>query len=349
MTDLGATAAPRRRVAVGWAVASGLLLLVAVVVGLVTGPASLSPSAVVRALVSLLPGIELDALGARQHTILFQLRAPRVALGAIVGATLAAAGAAYQGLFRNPLADPYFLGVSAGAGLGATIAIAGGLTVLGPLTVPVVAFVGATGAVALTWTVGRAAGGRAAASIILAGVAVSLFLASIQTFLQITNVETLREVYGFLIGTLTTGGWSEVLVTLPFAAVSLIGLVAGRRLLDVLAVGDLEATALGLSTRRVRLVLVLMATLGTAGVVAVSGLIGFVGIVVPHTVRLLLGSSYRVIVPFSIVLGAAFLVLADALARTVLAPAELPIGVVTAFIGGPFFLVVLRTSRRTLL
>ncbi len=346
------TAAPGRRarhLPLGALVVAVVALLASVVVAACIGPATLPWPDVLRALASLLPGVELPGLSEQQLQILWQLRVPRVVLGALVGGTLATAGAAYQGVFRNPLADPYFLGVAAGAGLGATVSITTTIAPFGSATLPLFAFVGAVGAVTATWLLGRSAGGRAAASIILAGVAVSLFLAAIQTYLQLRNVERLREVYGFLLGQLNTAGWGDVRTAAPWALIAVAGMFASRRLLDVLAVGDVEATALGLSTRRVRLIVIGLATLGTAAAVSVAGLIGFVGIVVPHTVRLLVGTSYRALVPLSFLLGASFLVLADIAARTAISPAELPIGVVTAFVGGPFFLLVLRTSRRALL
>jgi iron complex transport system permease protein len=183
-------------------------------------------------------------------------------------------------------------------------------------------------------------------TLILAGVAVASFFTAAQTFVQQQNADSIREVFSWILGRLSTVGWTEVAVLAPYAAVSLMALVLHRRLLDVLAVGEEEAGTLGVSPGRIRAVVVLAATLGTAAAVAVAGLIGFVGIVVPHTVRLLAGSSYRVILPLSVLGGGAFLVLADAVARTVLAPAEVPIGVITAAIGGPFFAVVLRTSAR---
>jgi iron complex transport system permease protein len=157
--------------------------------------------------------------------------------------------------------------------------------------------------------------------------------------------ETIRDVYGWLLGQLETSGWSEVWIVAPYAAVAAGTIIVHRRLLDVLRLGDEEAAALGVNVRRVRLAVIVAATLGTAAAVAVSGLIGFVGIIVPHAIRLLVGGSYRVVLPLSIVAGAGFLVFADLLARTVLAPAELPIGVITAFFGAPFFAIVLRTTR----
>jgi len=332
-----------------FAVALGLLAG-AFLIGVVIGPAHLSVGGVVRSVLDRLPILRLDSgLTGRQEAILWEIRIPRVVLGGLVGATLAGSGAAYQGVFRNPLADPYLLGVAAGAGLGATLAIGfgwgGGWGPFAPL--PLAAFVGGMAGVALTYLIGSSAG-RSTLSLILAGVAVASFLTAIQTFVQQRRSETLREVYGWILGRLSTVGWNEVLLLIPYALVAAIVTIAGRGLLDILAVGDEEAASLGVAPDRVRAVLIVIATLGTAAAVAVSGLIGFVGIIVPHTVRLVAGSSYRTIVPLSLVLGAAFLIGADVLARTVVSPAELPIGVVTAFFGAPFFALVLRTARGTM-
>lgn len=335
---------PGRRIVVLVGAAFGLLG--ALLVGVLVGPAGLTPRGVVLDLLDALPGISVDSrLSALQHAILWQIRLPRVVLGALVGAMLAVAGAAYQGVFRNPLADPYLLGVSSGAGLGATVAIVVGGAV-GPFGVPVAAFVGGILAVTATYVLGSSVGGiRSEVVIVLAGVAVAAFANAAQTFVQQRSDETLRSVYSWLLGRLSTDGWTEVLVVLPYVVVACAVIMLHRRVLDVMAVGDLEAASLGVDPARVRFVLVCVATLGTAAVVGVSGLIGFVGIVVPHAVRLVVGPSHRLLLPLSLLLGAAFLVLADVLARTVTAPAELPIGVVTAAVGAPFFLVVLRRHR----
>lgn len=341
MTTLGETVPARIRPR--WAGTVGALLGAIVVWAAVTGPASISPGAVMAAAVDRLPFLTVETgLSGRQLDILWLVRFPRIVLAILVGATLSVAGASYQGVFRNPLADPYLLGVAAGAGLGATLAIvSGGAAVL----IPLWAFLGALGAVGLTYLVGRTVGDRTSVTLILAGVAVASFLTAIQTFVQQRNAATLREVYDWILGRMATSGWSEVRVVAPYVVVSVVVLIGSRRLLDVLAVGDEEAAALGVDVGKVRLVVVAAATLGTAVVVSVSGLIGFVGIVVPHTLRLLVGSSYRVLLPLSALAGAAFLVGADVVARTVLSPAELPIGVVTSFLGAPFFVMVLRTSR----
>jgi iron complex transport system permease protein len=286
-----------------------------------------------------------SGLSDREVAILFELRLPRVVLALLVGAVLSVTGGAYQGVFRNPLADPYLLGVAAGAGLGATLAIVTAGS--GSLLVGVAAFLGAVAAVVAAYGLGAAAGGRRTGStLILAGVAVAAFLTAAQTFVQQRNTDAIREVYSWILGRLGTAGWQEVLLLLPYAGVGITVVLLHRRLLDALAVGEEEARTLGVRPERVRIIVVLAATLATAGAVAVSGLIGFVGIIVPHAVRLLVGGSYRVILPLSVLGGGAFMVVADLVARSVLSPAEVPIGVVTAFIGGPFFLLVLRTSTR---
>jgi len=327
--------------------ASGGVLAATLLLGVLVGPAGLTPAGVLTSLAGALPGVAITpTLTESQQAILWQIRLPRVVLGALVGAMLALAGAAYQGVFRNPLADPYLLGVSSGAGLGATLAIVSGGVVAG-LGLPVVAFVGGLVGVAATYALGASVGrgARSSVVIVLAGVAVAAFLNAIQTFVQQRYDETLRSVYSWLLGRLSTQGWAEVLTVLPYVVLASVVILLHRRVLDVMAVGDTEARSLGVDAGRTRLVLVLAATLGTAAVVSVSGLIGFVGIVVPHAVRLLLGGSHRVLLPVSMLFGAAFLVGADVLARTVLSPSELPIGVVTALVGAPFFVVVLRRAR----
>ncbi|HLF61599.1 MAG TPA: iron ABC transporter permease [Acidimicrobiia bacterium] len=307
------------------------------------GSVAIDPTSALKGLADGLPFISLGSgLSEVQERVLFEIRLPRVVIGGIVGSILAVAGAGYQGVFRNPLADPYLLGVAAGAGLGATFVIgAGG----GSGFIPPVAFVGGLLAVLATYVLGRTAGGRTVTSLILAGVAVAAFATAIQTFLLQRNYETLREVYSWILGRLVTVGWGEVLVLLPYALVAGAVLVLHRRLLDVLALGDDEAAGLGVDVVRVQRIVVVAATLATAAAVSVSGLIGFVGIIVPHTVRMLTGWSYRLIIPLCLLYGASFLILADLVARTAVAPAELPIGVVTALLGAPFFVVVLRTVR----
>ncbi len=336
-----------------WIPASAMLLVIVAVAGAMIGPAGPDWWRVPLALAERIP--LLDRLGIdsgvteREWSIIWNIRMPRVVLAGIVGATLSLGGASYQGVFRNPLVDPYLLGAAAGGGLGATLVIAtwGGLGdgwIIDP--VPVVAFVFALGTVAVTYVVGASFGGlRTTSTLVLAGVAMVSLMTAIQTFVLQRNSDVVREVYNWILGRLSTASWNDVGLVLPYVAVSTVILFLHRRHLDVLRVGDDEATALGVPVARVRLVVVIAATLGTAAVVAVSGLIGFVGLVVPHMVRLIAGASYRVVLPMTITFGAAFLILADIPGRTLSAPAEVPIGVVTAFIGAPFFIVLLRTRQ----
>jgi len=325
-------------------------LAIAIVAGVAVGPAGLSPEQVLAALADRLPWHPHLAVSPLNSAIVWQLRLPRVLLGVLVGSMLAGGGAAYQGIFRNPLADPYLLGVAAGGGLGATIVVvSGGSQAL----LPPAAFAGAAGAVALTYLLGTSGGrgGDSAAarggtgSILLAGVAIAAMLTAFQTYLQQQHTQTLSVVYSWILGGLSAATWSQIWLVLPYIVVSAIALLAHRRLLDVLRVGETEAASLGVNVARVRLLVVIAATLGVSAAVAVSGLIGFVGIIVPHAIRLTAGPSYRVLLPVSMIGGAAFLVLADVAARTAQAPAEVPIGVITAVAGAPFFLFVLRSRR----
>jgi len=325
-------------------------LLIAATASVLIGPADLPAGAVIKYLLNKLPFVHLHSgLSTTGAIVVWQLRMPRMVLGGIVGAMLAVAGASYQGVFSNPLADPYLLGIASGAGAGATIVIVEG-PALGHLpssALPPAAFLGAVVAVVATFALGRPrAAERSAASMLLAGVAVSAFFVAVQTFLmQRSSPGDLTLVYGWILGGLSTAGWGQVELVLPYVAVAAAALFACRRLLDVLSIGDEEATSVGVRASRVRLIVIVAATLGTAAAVSVSGLIGFVGIIVPHTIRLIAGPSYRRIIPLSLLFGAGFLIFADILARTVLSPGEVPLGVVTAFLGAPFFLVVLRQAR----
>ncbi len=327
------------------ALAVGIVAVAAVAVFSATqGAAGLPVGGVLSAIFDRVPMLGIEStLSERQESILFEIRLPRMVLGMLVGGSLAMAGAAYQGVFRNPLADPYLLGVSAGAGLGAVLALGFDLDVgWGPFdAVSAAAFVGALVAVSLSAAIARGPG-SSPATLLLAGVAMAALFSASQTFaLQRLSDTRAREVLSWLFGQLNTSGWEQVWVLGPYFMVCGLILVLHRRHLDVMRVGDDEAASLGLDPARARLVIVIAASVLTAAAVAVSGLIAFVGLVVPHIVRLLVGSSYRAIVPLSALFGAAFLGFVDVGARTVLSPAELPVGVITAFVGAPFFAFIL--------
>ena len=331
-----------------WYVAAALLLLGAVVIGASIGPAGPPAWKVPLEMLNRLPLISIDTgVTAAEWNIVWRIRMPRVVLGGLVGGMLAMAGASYQGVFRNPLVDPYLLGAAAGAGLGATLALTTGRSVTDgwPIDpVPTASFIVAVLTVGVTYSVGASFGGtRSGVTLVLAGVAVVSFVTAVQTFILQRNLDQVREVFQWILGRLSGATWSNVLMILPYVAISCVVLMLHRRHLDVFRVGDDEAATLGVSVGRTRLVIVIAATLGTAAVVSVSGLIGFVGLVVPHAIRLIAGSGYRRLLPLSLMGGASFLILADIPGRMLTSPAETPIGVVTAFIGAPFFIYLLRT------
>lgn len=319
---------------------ASLALLATFIVCIFIGAAPLPVAGVFHALSGGLIGSEEVALTARESAILFNVRLPRVVLAALVGAALATAGAAYQAVFRNPLADPYLLGISSGASLAVTVGILFGVATA---AIPAVGFLGGVAAVAVTYVVGTSLGDRSSpVTVILAGVAVAAFANAMQQFLLQRNEDSLRQVYGWMLGQLGTATWRSVLTVAIPIALGVCVIVASSRSLDVLSVGDTEAASLGLNVGLTRIVMVCAATLITAAAVSVSGLIGFVGIIVPHALRLIVGPGHRLLLPLVVLVGATFLQLADIVGRTVLAPAEVPVGVVTAAVGGPFFLFLLR-------
>jgi iron complex transport system permease protein len=281
-------------------------------------------------------------------TILFELRLPRTVLMALTGAALAGSGAGYQGLFRNPLADPYLIGVASGAGLGAVIAmsIRWPYSDLSLLAVPLAAFAGALLTVSVVYMLARVGRTVPTTNLILAGVAVSSFATALTSFLMLNSTGELRRAIVWLLGGSTLSGWQPVLALLPYVMVGLGALLTMGHTLNVLQFGDEQAQQLGLPVERARRLIILAATLTTAAAVAFSGIIGFAGLVVPHLVRLLWGGDYRRLLPLSMVGGAAFLLLADVLARVIMAPQELPVGIITAMAGAPFFLWILHRSKQ---
>lgn len=280
-------------------------------------------------------------------TILWDIRLPRTALIVLVGAALSGSGAAYQGLFRNPLADPYLIGVASGAGLGAVLAMSvqWPYGVLGLMAVPLAAFAAGLLTVLLVYSFARVGGSVPTTSLILAGVAISSFATSLTSFLMLRSSGELRRALGWLLGGVTLGGWDAVLALIPFLAIGLTALILSGHSLNLLQFGDEQAAQLGLDTRRAKLIIIVAASLTTAAAVAFAGIIGFVGLIIPHIMRFWWGADYRRILPLSVIGGAAALLLADVLARVVIAPQELPLGIVTALAGAPFFLWILRRAK----
>jgi iron complex transport system permease protein len=319
---------------------SFLFLFIALALSLAIGSVFIPPGELWRALIG-------TTTNETFRTILFDIRLPRTVLVALVGAALAGSGAAYQGLFRNPLADPYLIGVASGAGLGAVFAMSfqRGYTPLGLMMIPLAAFLASLLTVYLVYVFAHVAATVPTTNLILAGVAVSSFATSLTSFLMLRSTGELRRAIGWLLGGVSLIGWDYTLALIPYLAIGLTALVLNGYALNLLQFGDDQATQMGLNVRRVKFIIIVAASLVTAAAVSFAGIIGFVGLVVPHVIRIWWGMDYRRIIPLSIIGGASALLLADVLARIVLAPQELPVGIVTALAGAPFFLWVLRRSK----
>ncbi|MBM4453287.1 MAG: iron ABC transporter permease [Chloroflexi bacterium] len=328
----------------------GLALLLIVVIILTTAVGSTDiPLATLRdAFLSKIPFLNIQQAWANSvETIIFQIRLPRLILAGLVGAALAVAGTAYQGLFRNPLADPYLIGVAQGAALGAVIGF------LLPATwqtasIPLLAFLGAVLAVAFVYFIARVGKTLPMTTLILAGVALGAFLSAISYYLMIASADKLHGIISWLLGTFSMASWWQVAMVTPYIFIGIAIIWLHARALNVMQLDEDQAQQLGINVEQVKLILLAAATLITAAAVCFCGIIGFVGIIIPHAVRLVWGPDHRFLLPLATLSGATFLILADAAARTLLAPTEIPIGIITAFLGAPFFLYLLRQKKRAI-
>lgn len=316
----------------------GLLLVLALGLSLSLGAVTLTPTRLLEALLHSNKALRTDLV------ILWDLRVPRALLSGLVGAALAVAGGAFQGLFRNPLADPYVIGASSGAAFGATVAITFGFTanVAGVGALPFAAFAGALLTVALVYLIAETGGHTSIASLLLAGSALSAMLSALVSFLMIWQEQPWFYVFSWLLGGFSGRSWPQLWSAGPFLLLGMTVLWLLARPLDALAGGDELAQSLGLRLRTTRLLIVSAAALIVAAAVSVSGIIGFIGLIAPHCARWLCGAGHSRLLPASALLGALLLVLADTAARTLLAPVEIPVGILTAALGGPFFLYLLR-------
>ncbi len=342
----------RRRVVV--LVCLGLALLAVVIVAVALGAVYVPITTTARIILSRLPLLNrLVAVDwtSTQEAIIVSVRLPRVILALLVGMGLALAGTIFQGLFRNPMADPSIIGSSQGAALGATIAFFLGIHVgLGSLSaVPLFAFAGAMLALALVYFIARAGGRVSVSSLLLVGIAISSFLASIVSLLMVISEDRMHNIFFWLMGGLGTGNWDMVLAVVPFILVGSVVSMLFARDLNLLMLGEERASQLGLEAERFKWIMLAVAALVVGAAVSVSGIIGFVGLMTPHIVRLLTGPDHRYLIPGSLIGGGLFLVLADTLARTVIAPNELPVGIVTAFFGAPFFIYLLKRRRNVVI
>jgi len=326
-----------------------LLLIGAFVFSIALGAVFIPPDIIFRILASQVASLNImpdwpDAFSA----IILAVRLPHTVLVVLTGAALGSSGAAYQGLFRNPLADPYLIGVASGAGLGAVFAMAFNwpTNLLGFYLIPVGAFVGAILTVVLVYNLARVDGLVPLTTLILAGVALGAFASALTSFLMLRTELQLHRAISFLLGGSPIAGWDPVIAVLPYMLIGMGLLSVSGHMLNVLQFGEEEAKQMGLNVDRAKVFIIVVASLTTAVAVAFSGVIGFVGLIVPHTIRIIWGPDYRRLIPLSILGGGSALLLADMLARILLAPSTLPVGIVTALAGAPFFLWILRRAKR---
>ena len=325
------------------------VLCVALIIGTSIGSVNISPLQILGMLGSKLTFFMISPFWeASSETILFDIRLPRVILAALTGGALSGSGAAYQGLFRNPLADPYLIGVASGAGLGAVLALSyhWPLTWLGMMVIPGAAFLGALVTVLLVYSISQVGKSAPVTTLILAGVAVSAFTTSLTTYLMIQSKNELYRAIAWMVGGFAWGGWLPIIALAPYLALGFVMIILMGKSLNVLQFGEEQASQVGLNVELVKRVVIVSASLIAAAAVSFSGLIGFVGLAVPHLVRMLWGSDYRRVIPLAIILGAATLTLADCIARTIASPSEIPVGIITALAGAPFFLWLLRRSKQ---
>jgi iron complex transport system permease protein len=329
-----------------------IALLASLLFAAAFGAVQLRPDDLLRMTLNHIPGFSFTPTWRPQdEAIFFSIRLPRVAGAALVGAALATAGVLFQGLLRNPLADPYALGVSGGAALGGAVGflLSVSFTFVGFSTVPVLAFVGALVAMSLVYGLARSGGRAPIVTLLLAGFAVSAMMGYAVSFLLILNDRlqlNLPRVYGWLLGGISVTQWSQLAAAVSMVGAAMLGGWLLRHSLDALSLGEESAQQLGIAVESDKRLVILLGSVLTGAAVALGGLIGFVGLFAPHVTRILVGPRHGVLLPAAALTGAAFLVLADLLARAILAPTEIPVGILTAFVGGPFFLWLLRRERR---
>lgn len=318
---------------------SFLFLLLALLLSLAIGSVFISPQELWQTLLG--NGTETA------ESILWKIRLPRTILIALTGAALGGSGAAYQGLFRNPLADPFLIGVASGAGLGAVIAmsIQWPYSFWGLMAIPLSAFIAALLTVFIVYSLARVGRIIPTTNLILAGVAFSSFATSLTSFLMIRSTSEVRRALGWLLGGASQSGWAAILAIMPYLIIGLGILIFSGHALNVLQFGDDQAQQLGLNVTRAKRIILTASSLATAAAVAFSGIIGFIGLIVPHLTRLWFGPDYKRLLPLSILGGATALLISDILARVLIAPQEIPVGIITALAGAPFFLWVLRRSK----
>ena len=321
------------------------LLVLAFVLSIALGAVTIPPGNALQILLGKLTGAEFSGSWPEYfETILWEIRMPHSILVALTGAALAGSGAAFQGLFRNPLADPYLIGVASGAGLGAITVMS--LPQVGRYLVPVGAFLGALGTIYAVYALAKVGRIVPLTTLILAGVAIGSFTSAITSFLMLVSDQMVLQAMSFLLGGSTVSGWEPLKIALPYLLSGMTLLILSGHSLNVLQFGEEQAQQLGLAVEKIKVLIIVAASLTTAAAVSFSGVIGFIGLVVPHVIRMVWGGDYKKLIPLSILGGGFTLLISDLAARIVMAPRTLPVGIVTALIGAPFFLWILRRAKK---
>lgn len=328
-----------------------LILVLSIGIFSVIGTASIKWTDVFRIIGSKTPilknYIDVSDILETHQIIIWSIRLPRVLLGVLVGSSLAIAGAAFQGMFKNPMADPFVIGISSGAALGSTIAIIlkASISFLGMSSISLFAFIGALAAVFTVYNISRIKNKVPVTTLLLAGVAIGQFLTAIMSFLMVIFSNDMAKIVYWTMGSLAGKGWSPLIrVSLPvIGSIILINFFA--RDLNIMLTGEDSAKSLGINVEKTKMYILILGTFMVAMVVSVSGIIGFVGLIIPHIVRIIIGPDHRVLLPASALVGAIFMIFADTIARTIISPVEIPVGIITALFGGPFFLYLLKKTK----
>ncbi|MCL5771761.1 MAG: iron chelate uptake ABC transporter family permease subunit [Actinobacteria bacterium] len=329
-----------------------IILIALVVLSSAIGSANLSLKLTIKTLISVIPGIRnlinTSSINPQDFKVIFDIRLPRILVSILAGIALSGSGVIFQGIFRNPMADPYIIGVSAGAAFGATIGLlfAGNIKIISLSATSIFAFLGAIGTTFLIYNISKIKGKISVLTLLLSGVALSSLLSSIISFIMIYRTHDLAKIYFWIMGGLANSSWTNFLIIMPVIIIIMIISAFFMRDLNVMSLGDERANQLGVQTEKIKQILLILASIMAAAAVSVSGIIGFIGLITPHIMRIIIGPDHKILYPTASISGGIVLLLSDTIARTVLSPREIPVGIITSIIGVPFFIYLLIKSKR---